>query len=501
MRRLVIAVLTGLLALVGVAPAAADDGYVDLWVIVELDKVAYLPSEPVRMTVTVGNSGTAPATGVVVQSTGDLTFEPWGDLVDPGITLEPDGMRTVTVSATPDDTGADLTQEVTVSSAEPDQNPADNTGTVSAFVTAKLADLTLRLHADADGDRVIDPGETMSGVRIALNGGPGVGEVTGRTDEQGVIQFPGIAGGRYWVTASLPAGWFLDLGETIDVRAGQNDVVVRAWRVEISKLQATVSLDRATYAVGDTVRVRVTLTNTDDVDMSGVVAQCFRYTFEMTPQNDLTSMSWGDLAPDGAGATIRAGETRTWEFPDVVTQKMWEYGFVVARCQFVVLPMTVGAYAETRAAVPGGSGTMGGYLEYDGGPAGGVKLLLLDNGTVVARTRTDATGHFQFPALPANEYELRATGPWRLSTNLFMAQVFADRHNEYGRLELLASPNYDEALPAPKASPTKPDVAPVVVRPQALADTGADVVELLAFGLLLVVTGMVMVRRRSGNCV
>ena len=505
MRGLVIAALTGLLALACWSPAAADEGYVDLSVRVELDRQAYLPTEQVKMTVTVRNNGTAPATGVVLRSTGDMTFAPWGDLDEsgPGVTLEPDGgYRRLSVFATPNDPGEGMTQQVTALSAEPDQNQEDNTRSVSAFVTAEHADLTLRLHADTDDDHVVDPGETMAGVQFTLHGGVSAGEVTGRTDAQGVIRFAGITGGRYSVGAKLPYGWYLEFPATIEVRAGANDIVMRAWHVDITKLVASVTLDRSSYTVGDTVRERVTLTNNDDVDMTGVIAMCNRYTVDMTPQNDLTSENWGELSPAGPGATIRAGETRTWEFTDVVTDKMWEYGFAVARCQFIVPPMTSGAYAEASAAVPGGRGTLGGRLTYERAPVPDVTVLLLDHGgTIVARATSDASGHFAFPELPANEYELRATGPWRLTQNTFWVQVLARRHYEFPILELRPSPTYTdpearertEEVPVPQAAP-----AP---HPDRLAETGADVAELLAFGVLLVVVGLVLVRRRTGNCV
>lgn len=498
MRGSVAAALTILLAVLCVTPAAADDGDVDLGLTVQLDKTTYEPTDQVRMTVTVRNLGTAMATGVVIHATGDLEFGPWGefDPAGPGTLVKPNSEAwTFTVFASPAESGVAVTQHLVISSAEPDRNPADNTASASASVVADHADLTLRLHADADGDGVVDPGETLSGVEIALAGGP-LGEFVGRTDDAGVIGYRGIPRGRYYVHAKLPAGWYLDSGEEIDVLAGQNDVVVRAWHVDISKLHATMSLDRPGYAVGDTVRVRVTLTNTDRVDIPGVVAMCARYTIDMSPQNDLQSVGWGELAPD-AGVTVRAGETRTWEFSDVVTQKMWEYGFVVARCEFVPPPLVKGAYAETRAAVPGGRGTFGGSLTYQKAPVTDVKLLLLDQGKVVARARSDASGHFSFPELPANEYELRATGPWRLGDHTFSAQVFAGRHNEIGQLELWPSANYDEVVPTPE-----PVASPVPApHPDELADTGADVVELLAFGVLLVVVGMVLVRRRSENCV
>lgn len=497
MRRLLTAALATLLALACATPAAADDGYVDLALKVQLDKAAYLPTDQVRMTVTIQNLGTAMASGVVIRSTGDLEFGPWGELDEsgPGAFMKPSAEPwSFTVFATPNDTGDGMTQQVSISSAEPDRNPADNAGSVSAFVTGQHADLSLRLHADGDGDGVVDPGETLSGVAIELTN-----DFVGRTDAQGVARFPDVPSGQYYVSAKLPAGWYLDSNGPVEVRPGHNEAVVRAWHVEISKLAAAMSLDRPSYAVGDTVRLRVTLTNTDDVAMPNVTAQCARVTIDMTPQNDLVSDGWGELAPD-AGVTLRAGETRTWEFTDVVTQKMWEYGFVVARCQFLLPSMVTGTYAEARAAVPGGRGTLGGALIYQDAPVAAVKLLLLDRGTVVARVRSDASGHFTFPELPANEYELRATGPWRLSDQMYLVQIFAGRHYEFGRLELFPSPNYDE--PEPAGTPPAAQATPAP-HPTELADTGADVAELLAFGCLLVVIGLVLVRRRRWrrNCV
>jgi hypothetical protein len=515
MRRVLLAVLAAFLCLAAVPPgtATADKGEVDLWVSAHFDDVAYLPGAQVRMEVTVQNNGTVPATGVVLHSTGDLTFEGWGELdpAGPGVELAPGGGRSFRVTAYVSEDAADLVQTVEAVAEEPDRNPADNTISASAFVTAKVCDLTLTLHTDSDNDGVLEPGETLGGVEIKLMGGLSRETLTARTDAHGVVRFPGIAGGRYWLTTGLSGGWYVGYNE-VRLRPGQNDVVVRAQPVDLSKVVASVAFDRDTYAVGDTVRQRVTITNNGTVDVSGLIAKCSSYNVEGSGENELNSVGWGELDGGSAkpGATVRAGETRVWEFTSEVTQRMWDYGSVILRCYFLLDGMTKGAFAMDRASVPGGRGTLGG-LAWTAGqqPVPGVKILLIgaDTGTITARATTGADGQFRFPDVPTGSYKLAPTGRWRLADEKMELPVLAGFDREIA-LQLVSGPLYDPDAPPPQSPqpPPPPTVSPApqaspAPHPQALAHTGADVVELLAFGALFVVSGAALLRVRRRNCV
>jgi len=493
-RRLVAAV-TAVLAVVLAAPAAAaEEGTVDVGVFVTLDKAAYLPGDVVRMDVLVLNDGPGTATGVVVRSSGDLDFTGWGDLAGPGVTLGPGDQVRMTVTAPPNDSGAGMRQRLEVVSAEQDTDPANNQASADAFVTAEQCDLSLTVYGDADGDGVVDPGETRAGLLVTLSGGLRYRSFQARAGADGVVRFTGIPGGEYMLQAGLPADWYLDRGTRIQLRAGHNEVALAARHVDLGELHATVAFDQERYAVGDTVRERVTLTNNGDTDVADIHAQCGVLTIDAVPTNDLRSDGWGELAPGGPGVVVRAGETRTWEFTDVVTQRMWDYGYAVLQCNFLVPGMVNGAFASTRAAVPGGRGTMGGSLVSDNRPLADITVLLLDKATgrTVARAVSDATGHIDFPEVPADVYDLRPLGPWRLVSPNLTVQVMAGEHVEYQRLELVPGP-FQRDPDAPVAPVAQGTPAP---HPDVLANTGVNPVELTAFGVLLVVVGALLVRRR-----
>jgi hypothetical protein len=512
MRRVLAAVAAVFLAFACAVPAAADDGYVDVRVQVFFDRPAYLPSDVVRMSVTVQNQGTSTATGVKLHSTGDMTFTGWGlyDENGDGAVMPPGYSTTVVVEATPNDPGNGMTQKVEATSIEPDQDPTNNSGVASAFVTDYVCDLTLTLHTDSDGDGVLEPGEVKSGVLITLVGGRAGGETfQTRTDDHGVASFPKITGGEYSVTAGLPADWHVNYDENVRLRAGHNEVVVRAWHMDMSKVAVSLALDRPTYQVGDPVREHVTITNNGGTDIHGLVARCGTVHIEGSGENELLSAGWGELDAESptAGATVLAGETRTWEFAAEITPIMWNYGEVVLKCDFRVSGMPEGVYVVTRAKVPGGRGTFGGraYLTGSQQPMPGLKILMIDpsTGAVVTRTTAGQEGVFDFPEVPAGEYQLRPVGPWRTVDKTSSVQVKAGVRGEVG-LEVEPGPVVDEpseveSVPPPVTpTPPAPQASPAP-HPSALAHTGVDVAPLLAFAALLLVTGglLTRVRRRA----
>jgi hypothetical protein len=508
--RWIATVFAAALTLTCAAPAAADDGYVDLTLFASLNQSAYLQSDEVRLNIRLVNTGTAPATGVVVRSQGDLEFTKWGELdaSGPGIELPAGEDVEIAVTASPNDPGNGMAQLLEAVSAEPDRNPADNRATVDAFVTEKWADLAVTVHRDADRDGVVDAGETKEGEHVTIRGGLASEAVSVRTDAAGVASFPGITGGLYSVELNLPKNWYVGLRQEVKVRGGTNTATIRAVPNDFSALSASISFDRASYAPGDTVRERVTLTNSGISDIVGVVAHCGGVSIEGV-DNLLYSTGWGELNPgaEGPGVVVRAGETRTWEFTDVVPPGAWRYGYMVLQCDFSPWGMLDGANVEIRAAVPGGLGTASGTLFHEGEPVAGVGLLLYDtvNGKIVARTESDDVGRFQVPELPAGIYDLRPLGPWRVHERTFYVQIFAGDHRDFTPIRLDQGPtNLDPekrtdvsivdppAAPAPAPRP-QPRASP---RPATLAATGADVVELFALGALLVVAGGLLMRAR-----
>ena len=500
--------LTAILFFVFATPAAAADGYVDLAVTVTLDKTAYEPGDRVTARLVVTNNGTATAHGVAVRVTGNLYF-PESSWVGLSETLEP-GWATEALEWVTVPTQLTATVDVTATSSEPEHEPADNRMVVEAPLPNAAASVSGVLYGDRDGDEQVDPGEGLSGVELALNRNewPYLGR-TLRTDRDGRFAVPDLVVGSYVVEAGLPAGWesagryFAFVAEP-----GANELTFRAARDLPLPLSASIRFDRDSYAVGDVLREYVTIANHGKADLSGITAYCTG----MGNANELSSASWGDLAPNtGAGVTVPAGQTRTFEVTDVVPAGGWEYGHVLLYCEFGVGDEYKNhVSASALATVPGAYGDLEGVLYQDLDDSGvsygeglpNVKLYLADRtGRVAARAVTDARGRFHFAGVPVDSYELRVVGPWRPRDNPAQdVQVYASR---VAFVDLPVLPGATQPDPDAPSPPSTSDISPPApmasARPANLADTGVSVEELFALGMLLLLTGtaLLFVRRRE----
>ncbi|TDV40145.1 LPXTG cell wall anchor domain-containing protein [Actinophytocola oryzae] len=512
------AVLVVLVALANAAPAlaSAEPAAVDVAVTVSFDKQAYLAYEEITATLVVTNNGTAPANRVTLVHDTNGPFQPdqWHGFAPDtgGMTLQP-GERVVWPIPVRLQTLVDVLRlSFEAHTSDPETDTANNTASAEAVITARTADVVGTLYGDRDGDRQFDQGEALSGVLVQGNGGMPYGEFTTRTDAGGRFVAEDVPEGSYALTLSLPGGWQQDESAIVDAVVGGEPALVRATR-DSSALRGSITFDKGTYHVGEVVHERVTLTNTSGTDLSGVTARCV----EGAGPNTLSGLGWGDLVHyEAAGVAVRAGETRTWDFTDVVPSGGHLYGFITITCWFsTAFRYDDGPAVTARAEVPGGRGSTGGVLyvdrDEDAGPDPGeavpdVKVYLVDGtGAIVARTRSDATGHFLFRDLPANQYAMRLVGPWRARGGVDVRlSIFADAF--MGELAFAVEPGpnqLDIDAPAPGAVPTgdvPPEPVPqasAVPHPPTLADTGADVAELTAFGFLLLVVGMLLVSRRK----
>ena len=500
-----------LLTLLSAAPASAEPAGADLAVTVSFDKPAYLAYERMTATVTVVNNGTAPATGVTLSHESNEPFDPkqWFGLdpSGPGVTIEPGQQVSATSTIEMQDVVDVLRLAVEVHTPTQETDTTNNAATAEAPVTVRRTDLTGMLYRDIDGDKQYDPGEALGGVLIEGFGGRPQTAVSVRTDAAGRFTAPDVTEGTYVLTPSLPAGWWHDETATVEVRVGGAEPYIRAVR-DSSALRSSITFDHATYAVGDTLRETVTLTNTGNADLAGVTARCN----EGAAPNELSGLGWGDLVHDLApGVTVRAGETRTFQFTDVVPAGGRLYGFISITCWFgTAFRYDDGPKIVVRAEVPGGRGSTGGVLFVDrdgnGGPGAdevvpGVKVFLVDrDGRVAARDVSDTKGAFMFRDLPANRYFMRLAGPWQLVYEGLEVTVFDGDTTEGIGYALTPGPNQpDLDVPPPSTVDVKPAPSPQASppRPAGLADTGADVVELTVFGILLLLAGggLLLVRR------
>ena len=512
------AVLAALLVLATATPAAATPDGADLTVTVAFDKTEYLAYEEITVSLVIANIGTAPATGVTFDYVNTESFGPsswppnWAEFYPDtgGVVVEP-GQRielpaTFTLAR---ETGDVLRTTFEVRTPDPETDTTNNTATAEATIVNRTADLVGTLYGDRDGDRQFDQGEALSGVQIKAVSG----EDLARTDAAGRFTVPNLPEGDYMLMLGLPAGWQQDESAHVKVRVGGGEALVRAVR-DSSALRGTISFDKPVYAVGDTIRERVTLTNTGTTDLSGVTARCV----EGAAPNQLSGMGWGDLVHyEKPGVTVRAGETRTFDFTDVVPPGGRLFGFITITCWFSTAFMYYdGPEVMARAEVPGGRGSTGGVLFHDRDSdddvdadeaVSGVKVFLVDSsGKVAGRSVTDAAGHFLFVDAPAGWYYLRLAGPWKLRDDAGQqVGVYDGAVMEGATYAVEPGPT----LPDPDAPPpstveiTKvpdPQASPPPQRPAGLADTGTNVVGLSVVGVLLLLAGagLLVVRRSRG---
>jgi hypothetical protein len=512
------AALAVLLTLMTAAPALAEPAGADLTVFVTFDKSEYLSYETVMVTYVVANTGTAAAHGVTLTYDTNGPFEPvqWPnfDPANGGTTVEAGERVEWTLYVDSQHFREDVMRlALQVHTPDAETDLTNNAASVEATFTYRTADLVGTLYGDRDGDHVFDPGEAMVGVEIRGIGGPPDSAFSARTDENGRFVVKDLPEGTYPLDLRLRGGWQPDESNVVSVRVGGPPALVRAV-LSSTDLRSSITFDKTTYQVGETLREHVTLTNTGRTDLAGVTARCV----EGAAPNQLSGLGWGDLVHDeGAGVSVRAGETRTWEFTDIVPPGGYLYGFITITCWFsTAFRYDDGPTVLARAEVPGGRGTAGGYLYVDRDSsdsytldeaAAGVKLCLVDkDGRVVARTTSDAKGYFVFRDLPANRYPVRLVGPWRakngidLELGVFTDAVIDSIH--YAIEPGANQPDPDEQTstnvprpPVPQASPTP------AAHPASLADTGADVADLIRLGLLLLLAGggLLLGVRRPGE--
>lgn len=502
-----------LLLFVAATPAAAAPEGADLTVTLSFDKAGYLAHEQITVTVAVTNNGTAPATGVTLteETNGPFVPDHWSSMnpATGGATVQP-GQRVEWPAIVELQALVDVLRlTVEVHTKDVDVDPTNNTASAEATITVRTAPLTGTVYRDLDGDKTFDPGEAMKGVSVKGNGGMPVTEFETRTDGAGRFAAADLPEGNYWLTLGLPAGWQQDESAYFPVSQGGGEVLVRAVR-DSSALRGSITFDKPSYRVGDTIRETVTLTNTGAADLAGVTARCV----EGAAPNQLSGLGWGDLVHyEAPGVTVKAGETRTFEFTDVVPPGGQLYGFISLTCWFsTAFKYDDGQAAVARAEVPGGRGSSGGVLfvdrdnDYhpdDDEVVPDVKVFLAKpDGTIVARSVTDATGRFMFTDVPANVYILRLTGPWRLRDENLRFNVFdGEIMRELPYIVQAGPTQTDPDAPPPSTVdvtelPPAPQAAPLT-RPENLADTGADVVELTVIGVLLLLVGggLLFVRR------
>jgi hypothetical protein len=503
-----------LVALVA-APAAAQEDpvseQVDYAVTASFDKAEYGSGDDFVVTITVSNVGEVPITTVsVFVDTLDLNFgdQTWGPLEAPGTALAPGEQVTATatarLSAMADTAWLTVNVILGLDQWDPDDENVD--AAIEAPVHPETGIVEGLVYGDRDADGTPDAGEELRGIKIGFTGGVPFGDYEARTGSDGRYRVE-LPTGRYSVYGPPIDGWLFEENHDVPVRPGEQQLDVGARRVGQPVIRAAMSFDRNQYAVGDPIRVHVTLTNPSATAVSGIVAWCSR----ADNSNEVPRQGWGELEFGGPGAVVPAHATREFDVLLRVPAGALDYGYVSASCGFIVGDDTYNsAEASAIADVPGGFVDYGGkvlQVRADGRkvPAAHVRLVLVHrSGRVAARTTSDAKGRYVFRHAPTNQYRMRVGGAWKL----------VDPDHAYYVTTIGIFPPEDVLIvrgPAPPGAgggarggtgAPPADTAPPVDTgatagtPGTLAGTGADVGTPFLAGLLLLATGAVLVSVR-----
>lgn len=406
--------------------AAAQPHWVqpgDIQVTVAYSQPSYKTDENLTATLTVTNNSDDDATNVVAyayQCVADVVY--WPNGFDTGITIP--AHSTVTAQIT----GADplypyqpgtATCEATVQ--------GDYFGVVSASATTQIIQAYGDYHAvfyrDRNNDGTFEPGEGVPGVTVtySLEGDLYDTQYTVKSGRDGSITLTHVPTGVYSFRFSVRGGWVI--GDPKDLDSSEATITetpvsqsFALTRPLSDRLHATMRFDQTSYQPGDTVHVTVTLANSGTTPITGVVADCNRAGDE---QSLFPGAGWGELDPNGSGATIPAGTTRVLHVAVPLPAAAQAHGYVGVGCGFGPepdgMPQTGFPTATDYADVPGlTSDTVLRIQQEDGTPLAGVQVRILKYTThqEVANGVTDSNGDVAFPTLPANQYVVKIVGPW-----------------------------------------------------------------------------------------
>ena len=500
------------LMVMATAPASAQEDdppvaeEVDYAVTASFDKTEYGTGDDFVVTITVSNPGTVPINQIFVfAQSPDLDFgeQTWGELAEPGTALAPGAAVTATATARLMNVVDSVRLEVNVivvgDQWDPDDENAD--AVLEAPVHQTRGILGGLVYGDRNGNGAPDAGEEMRGIEISFSGGVPWSDYRARTGSDGRYRID-LPTGMYSIYGPQIDGWLFEGIYDFRVSEGEQQLDAGARRVGQPVIRAAMSFDRNRYAVGDPIRVHITLTNPSPADVSGIVEWCSR----AGSPRELPSEGWGELQYGGPGVVVPANSTREFDIMHTVPPGALDYGHVAASCGFIVGDDVYNsAEAFAVADVPGGFTDYSGRVievRADGAqvPAAHVRLTLVHrSGRIVARTRSDAHGRYTFRHAPNNAYRMRVAGPWKL----------VDPDHAYYVVSSGAYPPEDVLIvrgpaepgvgggdtPEPQQPAAQPAAAPAVA-PTTLASTGADVGTPFLAGLLLLTTGTILLFAR-----
>ncbi|ALG07917.1 LPXTG cell wall anchor domain-containing protein [Kibdelosporangium phytohabitans] len=484
------------------------------------DKVSLVEGQSFTVSAKITNKGTAEAKGIkgAVESVSGATFEvrAWSDGLN--APLAPNTARDVVLTAKLTKPTADKGELRIVVQGDGDATANDNaqTLTVPIIQPTKTGAVGGVVYTDKDNSATFQDGEGFADVTVTVSG-PRVPSREAKTDAKGKFEIAGLPAGWYEVSTppQLAGGWVV-AGKTavaVDGSDAAKKLELRATRPLTDGLLVSAKFNEGPYKPGDTANLTVSLTNNGPSEAKNLVAICdidaaVHLAGTEKPAN------WGELATDGPGVTLKAGEARTLQVKGTVPDAAIEQGVVFVYCELRDKNSSSTAgnpFIFTLAKVPGKNGTGSGTFfhdknendELDGEPGvGALPVTLLDplNGNAIGSATTGADGTFRFADIPAGWYIPVLKGPWKLKKNEFLV-VGTGEIGQDQLIPLLRGPlraDLDSGTP-PTAPPASNDTADNQSQNRTLASTGANVIGLTIGGvaaLLLGVAAVLFTRKR-----
>ncbi|GHH49334.1 hypothetical protein GCM10017774_56560 [Lentzea cavernae] len=498
----------------------------DLKVSVSFDKPSYDLSDLVRMTLKVENIGTGatPAQGNW-QGTPYNEQEPYFDyqelrrFLDPQIVLYPGESRQATFTGRLKDGGDDPAKlsktsyvaQIGTQTSEP--NNDNNKAEARADVSWGTGSASVVVYGDLNLNGQLDAGEELVNHEVGVGGGKPFMRKSGKTDASGRIRFTDLSAGTYYAQYGYDpkSDWVDQTPEAQRIAVvnpgDEGTAQVRMVRPLSDELKTWIEFDKPEYAPGDAVGVNVSIKNGTGRSLQ-VKAECSSGGYGPYLGNE--GAEWGQLARNGAGVQIAAGQTFTVHLSTPMPEASPDYGYVTIGCSFGPEPGAGLPWSTATSKVPGATQTFTGFVVKGDWMAPekvpNVKFVLLDPTTrkPVASTTTDAQGAWTFPDLPVGVYVPLVVGPWKV-IEFGEGEPFGNvRGRDYpAYVWLEAGPEVtDPTVVTPVGAggssggsnvTTSPVLA--VKNPGALANTGVGVLGLVLFGALLVMTGAAMRRK------
>ncbi|WP_285749560.1 hypothetical protein [Lentzea sp. NBRC 105346] len=400
-------------------PKQADEPKSDLKLTATFDKAEYEPETDLGITITVSNVGTAPAKDIrFATETSSIWLRTGAEQLTSRPTLGPGEQKTIKLTAAarwPRQSDADFYVRTYLDGIA-DPTPGNNEQRAWTKVLQKRGTASGVLYVDKNGNGQVDSGEGLANTPLYGEGRSYLYNLYTTTDANGRYTFSDATPGKYLLRLGYDTKQIPKPGELV-IEEGKNtaqDLAVIAPTMDT--LKPVIELDKDRYGKDAPISIKITLRNTGQAPLTGVVALCTQWA-DWYLEGD--GPGWASLNPDGPGVSIAAGETKVITVADFVPEAAYKAGELGVACNFGNNGRnpygTVGA--SDFADVVGAFGTVKGKVTIPPGAAG-VTVVALD--PVTRRpipyghtSETDGNGNWRISDLREGKTVIMAVGPWK----------------------------------------------------------------------------------------